>query len=294
VLSSQDNINKGVDIIILLCSPFYLWKIHFSLHLINGLKSVTQKEFDKIRTDINLASIRKKRKCFVAGCDKWAIQSHLIQRNGILNHIITNGHLYEIAFLQFPKPHYNIKKVGWKDALTFYGFCAYHDSKIFEPIEKNNINLTDYPSLLLLSYRPLLHEYRVKEIIREALMNTLFHKKLLGQINIEDVQHILGAETIVMWDLEFMLQSLEIDLAEASQNFSFHILSIPKIEVCTSTVFSFTSLSATFLTNPADLKNKELLPSLLFHLIPNNQDSKLVLGYHKLSENYLKPSVMII
>ena len=129
---------------------------------------MNEKEHDKITKDINLKVFKQQRECFIDGCNKMAVKCHLLQRNGILNHIISNGHLHEVSYLQYPKGHYTIKRIGWKDALTFYGFCAEHDSGIFEPIEKKSIDFSDYRNCLLLSFRPLVYEYRLKEIVSEA------------------------------------------------------------------------------------------------------------------------------
>lgn len=133
---------------------------------------MTEKKVSKILTQIAAVSFWQKHKCFVTDCNQTAIHSHLIQRKGVLNNIITNGHLYEVTPLLYPKTHYSIKRVGWKDALTFYGFCAHHDSKLFEPIEKGNIYYEDYQSLLLLSSKPILYEYWLKENIA-----TIFYRE---------------------------------------------------------------------------------------------------------------------
>jgi hypothetical protein len=230
---------------------------------------VTQLEFNKIKSKIALASFNQKHKCFIEDCNQPAIQSHLIQRRGILSNIITNGHLYEVAFLNYPNSHYCIKKVGWKDALTFSGFCAQHDSKLFEPIEKNNINFDDYHSLLLLSYRPLLHEYRLKEDLINAFTKMQVHEKLQEPQFVAGIQIAIEGQTYLLWDIEFMLSCLQEDLQSTSEYYKFHILSLPKIEVHTSITFSYHSLAHSFRTFPKiDLKKEELIASVIFHIIP--------------------------
>lgn len=250
-----------------------------------------RKKFDRIRKQINSAAFSRKRKCFVSGCSNLAIDSHLLQRRGILNHVIKSGHLYQIVFLQYPESHYSIKKVGWKDALTFKGFCAEHDSKLFQTIEINDIDFTNYKSLLLLSYRPLLNEYRIKQGLLEALMDTLLHVEISKYVNSEVVQMTIAGETMCQWDVEFFLRSLQEDLENNTEQFVFYVRSIPKIQLCTSAIFSFTSLADSFLTDPPNLAKKEPLPNVLFNIIPTSTDCKIIFGYHKLSEKHVKPKI---
>jgi len=160
---------------------------------ISGILSV--KQVDKISNDIFSYCINKKQKCFVEDCKKSAIQSHLLQKNGILKMISANNHFYEVAFLMFPKPHYEIKKVGINKGFTFRGFCEYHDSKIFEKIEKTDVDFNEYQSLLLLSYRAILKEFRVKEIIIDYYVNLLTHSKLKVVFDNEPILTAVAANT---------------------------------------------------------------------------------------------------
>lgn len=253
---------------------------------------MTEKEVDKILNQLAAVAFRRKHKCFVTDCNETAIHSHLIQRKGVLNNIITNGHLYEVIPLLYPKTHYSIKRVGWKDALTFYGFCAHHDSKLFEQIEKGNINYEDYQSLLLLSYRPVLHEYRLKENIIDAFTKMQRNEKLQEVTYVLGMQIAIEAQTYLLWDVEYMLSSLQEDLQTTSKHYEFCTVSLPKIEVYTSITFSYHSLAHSFRSFPnIDIKQKELIASIIFHIIPTATHTKLILGYHRESEKHLKPKV---
>ena len=75
-------------------------------------------------------------------CKGPIIKAHTIQRNGGLNVIASNGHVYSLLQSRklFEEDKYNPEtgpnKVGVGEASTFAGFCAHHDDEVFAPIEK--------------------------------------------------------------------------------------------------------------------------------------------------------------
>ena len=102
------------------------------------------------------------RLCFQSNCGKKAIDSHILQKNGVLSNISENKHLFKLH-----KDNYTGKvsfiKIGVNSAMTFKGFCSYHDSLLFKDIEFNSgIDYTNNRHLLLLNYRAILNEIRKK------------------------------------------------------------------------------------------------------------------------------------
>ncbi|RYZ87646.1 MAG: hypothetical protein EOP04_11205, partial [Proteobacteria bacterium] len=99
--------------------------------------------------------------CLVSGCEEPAINTHVLQQNGILNHIAQNGHvvqlhterLFDESIFRFQK-----KSIAKAEALTFKGLCSRCDNRIFETIEKFEPNFYDYKTQLLFSYRALLRQ----------------------------------------------------------------------------------------------------------------------------------------
>ena len=69
-----------------------------------------------------------------SSCSKKVIKVHSIQKNKILNHIAENG---MVVFADGQKIlfTYEFEKIGINSALTFFGFCNYHDAKIFSEVE---------------------------------------------------------------------------------------------------------------------------------------------------------------
>ena len=74
-------------------------------------------EFYKKWDSINRTSKRKSRKCLIDNCNKTAIKSHTLQKNGILKEISEKNHLYQFSnvppFQKQKKGNYELKKIGY-------------------------------------------------------------------------------------------------------------------------------------------------------------------------------------
>lgn len=95
-------------------------------------------------------------------------QSHSIQRNGRLSIIEgdVNGNQSIYTFTSnVPSVDHliaDLKPVGKKEASTFFGFCDYHDTSLFNPIENFPFDNSD-KHLFLHSYRSFAHSYHRKK-----------------------------------------------------------------------------------------------------------------------------------
>ncbi|MEK3943527.1 hypothetical protein [Paenibacillus sp. FSL H3-0310] len=64
--------------------------------------------------------------------------AHTIQNNRILDRLSDNGHLYHFStevVKEGRPPEAIIKQVSRNTASTFFGFCDFHDTELFKPIE---------------------------------------------------------------------------------------------------------------------------------------------------------------
>jgi hypothetical protein len=103
-------------------------------------------------------------------------QSHSIQRNGRLSLIEgdVNGNKMIYTFTETEVDEKtlikSLKPVGKGSASTFFGFCDYHDTHLFSPIESKPFNDSS-EHLFLHSYRSFAHSYhRMKEILKSYLI----------------------------------------------------------------------------------------------------------------------------
>ena len=91
-------------------------------------------------------------------CNK-VISAHSIQRSSVLERIVDSSN----HVLSFYPPSLDtagrlkIQPVGWREASTFTGFCAKHDSLVFHPLEREEFRGTERQTFLA-GYRALCHE----------------------------------------------------------------------------------------------------------------------------------------
>jgi len=189
----------------------------------------------------------KKWECLIDECGQPAINSHLLQVNGILNNLIENGHLIQIKpndYFDFEKKGYlTFKSLGIQQAISEYLFCNRHDTEIFKAIEVKEIDFFDYLSQLLFSYRSLCCELRKKmkniEIFtRIGKSNTLNNgsKQFIAQeyLDLEIKGHNTGIK-----DMTYLKEEMEKEFTiQSIQNFSFKTFKHPLIKLCVSAIFS--------------------------------------------------------
>jgi hypothetical protein len=90
------------------------------------------------------------------------IEAHTIQRGGALAGIVDkSGHVLSFYPLRPTKPD-KPRKVGWRDASTFSGFCQRHDGETFRPLEQKVFVGSD-EQCFLLAYRAQCHELYQKQ-----------------------------------------------------------------------------------------------------------------------------------
>lgn len=240
-----------------------------------------QNEISKIQR----ASDKKKRKCVISGCNNNAINSHLLQRNGILNNISENGHVIERRvkdpnqFVMGVTPS-EYKRVGLKNALSKPLLCNYHDTEIFKPIESDNVDFDSYYSHLLLSYRATLAELRTKEITIEKLQNTLDSKILHEKFDRFPIETLIDGMKLGINDIMKFIKIFEQELQSENENFVFQSFSYPLIKVYGSAAFTPDKTFDWNSTNP-DIPYEQIF----IHIIPLKQELKIIAGYHKDFQN---------
>ena len=131
-------------------------------------------EEDKIRQINSLMSSFKKdsriKECFHHNkdkCDGKIKQAHSVQRNGRLSIIesVINGNNSVYTFTSHKSSVKHILEelvpIGKKEASTFFGFCDFHDTTLFSPIENFKFDNSN-KHLFLHSYRSFAHSYHRK------------------------------------------------------------------------------------------------------------------------------------
>jgi hypothetical protein len=100
-------------------------------------------------------------------CDK-IVSAHTVQRSALLARITDSTNHVETFYRAAWHDDNDLKprKLGWRKASTFTGFCASHDSLTFAPLEKADFSGSD-EQCFLIGYRALCHEiYQKKGLLR--------------------------------------------------------------------------------------------------------------------------------
>ncbi len=105
-------------------------------------------------------------------CDK-IVLAHTIQRSRILQRLVdATGKTLTFSSsdvnLSSGYPRRELRRVGWRQASTFTGFCARHDSEIFSALETKPFDENDTEQSFLLGYRALCHEIYTKSALLKS------------------------------------------------------------------------------------------------------------------------------
>lgn len=233
----------------------------------------------KLQKNANLVP----RKCLYKDCNEVAINSHLLQKKGILSSISEQQHVYEISLNAYNVDFLSFKRTGIGEALSYIGFCNSHDTEIFKEIESGFLDYNNYKAQLLLSYRSLMIERRKKEINIDWYNQILNAKSLepyLDRNFINNIKTSIKEEEQGIQDQEyyekFFLSNIE---NESLRDFVFTCIELPRVEICSSSVFTYeTSYEITLMNLLHRTKTMQPLTDIYFHLLPLVDKSVVILG----------------
>lgn len=136
-------------------------------------------------------------------CRGKIIDAHTIQRKGPLEAIVdTSGHV-----LQFQASHEHsaieVKPISWRKASVFPGFCSFHDSSLFSPIEISSFT-GDHAQCVLHAFRNVCNEYYRKQALIESLE---FQRGVIDRGL--GIDHQISAQLSISKNIEMQKKSLE-------------------------------------------------------------------------------------
>lgn len=229
----------------------------------------------------------KKWECFQDNCQEIAINSHLLQVNGILNSLVEKGHLIQIANNDFfdieEKGFFQFKIVGVNQAISKFLFCNKHDTSIFKHIEVEEIDFFSYTSQLLFSYRSLCGELRNKMKNLEIYNRVGNSKKFIGNTPIIPKEYLameIYGHNLGKKDMTKFKEIFEKELVDNSnQAFHFDTYQYPILKICVSAVFS--PINPTQDAVIKAMLQIEPLSSIFINVIPHKEYLYIIVGYHK-------------
>lgn len=222
---------------------------------------------------------KKSWQCLYPNCTQPAINSHLLQRNGILSNLTENGHLYELVpcspFELNPGRVRKLKLSGIHGSLSEPLFCNEHDASLFESIETANPDWATYKNQLLFAYRSTCSELRKKqrqvEIARRIENSHILSsswKQSQGPVLVQGMH--LGIRDIERFKLD-----MEKDLTTGTAHFEFKTHDYPLVEACASAIFSP-------VVNPVTSAYQDApLSTVFINIIPAFDRLWVIVGHHR-------------
>jgi hypothetical protein len=166
-----------------------------------------------------------------------SVASHLLQKNGILDSIIENNHVFTY-YTNHMTNQSKFKLTGRHDAFTFPGYCQNHDNNLFRPIESNKIDVTNQNNNLLFTFRAIFNEFRKKEMSNEGFCNALKSQSLDGFIDKTKLAAYVKDNFLEERDLKYYLETAHQDHINSTSSFAFQSIRFRKTPICISAAIS--------------------------------------------------------
>lgn len=242
--------------------------------------------FAKDHSECFNKSIASIKTCYHPDCNAKSINSHLLQKNGILSSIATDSHLWHMEVDNFKNSTFSFKRSGLNKVYSFNCFCNSHDTELFRKIETNDIDFNDYESCLLFTLRSVYNEIWRKEVnLKKYQCMALKNPEIsVNPIYMRTVQQ----ETLGLSDLRITENEIWNDLKNNSESFVFENRKLTRIELCLTAFYNYeTTLELNqHITDHG--KDMESVSSIFINLLPYKGSSILLMGYLKKNEKKVK------
>lgn len=240
----------------------------------------------KTITDCKEAGIKSITKCYYPECKANSINSHILQKNGILSRIATDGHVYDLDLNQFRDPTVQFKRKGLNKVMSFKCFCNKHDTELFKDIENVELDFSQYRTNLLFTIRTAHNELFRKQV--NIHMNECLGKKLPEQLDTPHWQKQTEAEKLGVEDLKKLIQTIWTDLDTGRESFVFKHRHMSHFELCLSAFYNYDTTNEMEAYYRKHGKLMERLSDIFVNYFPMDGSSVLMMGYLKIDEAKVK------
>jgi hypothetical protein len=224
-------------------------------------------------------AIKKITQCFYPGCTNKAINSHILQKNGIISSIAEDGHVYEMEISKYKETEHLFEKIGVNKAFSFSCFCQHHDTELFKSIENGNIDFLNYRNCLLFTLRTIYNE-KFRKLVNIGMLNQLISKSS----TLFDINHLrknIEGSELGIKDIEKMEKLIWGDLNNGTESFIFKIREISKLDVCLAAFYNYETSQELEEYYNIHHKQKEDVSDIFINLFPYKNKSILLMGYKK-------------
>lgn len=213
--------------------------------------------------------------------------AHTLQNNGILSAISDADHVMVTDVLNKVRNSTIMKRVGKNKATTFYGFCHYHDTYVFQDIETCEYNNEDKQNFLY-AYRMTAQEYHKKERLMSSfqkcvrdnpsiLQNPVFIENYrLQELSRNDVKEMMN-----IFNDAFQTEKFDIlynYVYKFDRQYQFAV---------TTTYSPATSLNGETIVDIYS-KNPQRLPFVFMSCLPGNECFYLIMSCLKVDYDKIK------
>ncbi len=251
---------------------------------------LTELEISKLWFEGQKLAKRNINKCYHPNCEKPSINSHILQKSGILNQISKEGHVWEKKINLFSAETFFFEKSGLNTVFSFNCFCQSHDTELFQKIENEKINFDDYNSCLLFTIRTIYNEIYRKEVIVEQL-KFLMKSERSAELSLELMIGFMEQQLLGISDLQNNVQDIWEDYYTGTQNFIFQYRKLTKIDICLSGFYNYETTLEMMNYSVENGKDMNRISEVFINFFPYNNQSILLMGYNRKDAVKLKPYV---
>lgn len=243
------------------------------------LRRQWKRERSKFKSDAKI------KECFhfdKSECNGKIKSAHSLQKNGVLNILEYELNKNKVVY-SFLHPKLNgfmtfngFEPLGKKECSTFHGFCDYHDSSVFAPIENNEIDVDKDEHCFLLCYRAFAKEFHAKiEVNKGFKSNELYNKPH----NKEMQDGMITGSELAIKDLEKVKAKLNNVLRDKQYSeLEYFTYSIPHTIpiACSASITPSYSYSGKLLNKSTDPNDQ--YENVMITVIPTKTETHVVMG----------------
>lgn len=242
-------------------------------------------EFARLYVGCKQSAILNIKTCYFPGCKNESINSHILQKNGILSTMTNDGHLWEHTIDHFNEDTFVFKRRGLKQVFSFNCYCNEHDTSLFQKIEKEEINFDDYESCLLFTLRTIYNEIFRKQVNLKSY--ECYIQKRPDKFDNAAFKEHLRQESLGLEDLLIIRDDIWNDYINKTESFVFKHKVMPEIGICLSSFYTYDTTNELNDIIKKTGKDPDRTSEIFINLFPYKNSAILMMAHNKRDEKKL-------
>jgi len=256
------------------------------------MKTQQEKKIAAAFQKCKLKAISEINICLHPECEVKSINSHILQKNGILSTLGKDGHVMEMGIDPFKSDIHYFNRIGINKAYSFKCFCNPHDTDLFKSIETDEIDFTKYSNLILFTLRTIYNE-KFRKLVN-VRMRELLIKEHSDLYDVNFLTELNKQEKLGLTDIEKVENLIWNDINNGTQNFIFITREINHIDLCLSSFYNYETTRELDNYKRKYGKDKDDVSEIFINVFPYNEKTTVIMGYQKVYESEVKGYVNTI